>query len=87
MMSLLKGCPGAINIREVVPEDIDCPQCGRQVEIWSDELTARCPRCGARVTRKQGPACIDWCSFAEQCIGPEKYERLKKTDPAEEDAS
>jgi len=76
-MSLFKGCPGAINIREARPEDITCPQCGSEVEIWSDEMSARCKHCGTRVTRQQGPSCIDWCSFAEQCVGTEKYQRLK----------
>jgi len=87
MMSLFKGCPGAVNVREAKPEDIECSQCGAEVEIWSDELTARCSQCGARVSRELGPSCIDWCSFAEQCIGTEKYERLKKGNSVEEDAS
>jgi DNA-directed RNA polymerase subunit RPC12/RpoP len=77
-MTLFSGCPGARDIREVKPEDVECPECGGEVEIWSDELSARCPDCGARVTREQAPSCIDWCSFAEQCIGTEKYQRLKK---------
>ena len=86
-MSLFRGCPGAVNIREVTPEEITCPQCGEEVEIWSDELTARCTHCGARVSREQGPSCIDWCAFAEECIGTEKYSRLKRSDATEEDAS
>lgn len=76
-MSLFRGCPGAVNIREVKPEYTDCHQCGEEVEIWSDELSARCSHCGARVTRERQPSCIDWCPFAEQCIGKEKYERLQ----------
>jgi len=87
MVSLLRGCPGAVNIREGKPEDVRCPQCGEEVEIWSDELTARCPHCGARVSRDQGPSCIDWCSFAEECIGTEKYQRLKKDEAPQEGAS
>ena len=86
-MSLFKGCPGAINIREATPEDIDCPQCGEEVEIWSDELIAKCSHCGASVSRDQGPSCIDWCNFAEECIGTEKYQRLKKDETAEEAAA
>ena len=79
-MSLFEGCPGAINIREARPEDITCPQCGSEVEIWSDEISTRCPHCGTRVSREQGPSCIDWCSFAEQCVGTEKYQRLKRVE-------
>jgi predicted RNA-binding Zn-ribbon protein involved in translation (DUF1610 family) len=85
-MSLFRGCPGAVNIREVRPEEIECPQCSAQVEIWSDEVSARCPLCGQKVGRDLGPSCIDWCSFAEKCIGTDKYQRLKGsgTDPEDE---
>jgi len=86
-VSLFRGCPGAVNIREATPEDITCPQCGEAVEIWSDELAARCRHCGAEVSREQGPSCIDWCQFAEQCIGTEKYRRLKGNQVSEEEAS
>ncbi len=86
-MSLFRGCPGAINIREVTPEDMACPQCGGDVEIWSDELTTRCRQCGAVVSREQAPSCIDWCHFAEQCIGTEKYQRLKGDQAAEKEQS
>ena len=86
-MSLFRGCPGAINIREAKPEDITCRQCGTEVEIWSDELTAKCSHCGALGSREQGPSCIDWCAFAEECIGTEKYQRLRKNETAEEDPS
>lgn len=86
-MSLFRGCPGAINIREATPEDIDCPQCGAEVEIWSDELSAKCPQCAAGVSREQIPSCINWCHFAEDCIGTDKYQRLKKDETATEDAS
>lgn len=87
MVSLFRGCPGAVTFREVRPEDIGCPECGAEVEIWSDELTARCSQCGARASRELAPSCIDWCSFAEQCIGTEKYQRLKKGNSVEEVAS
>jgi hypothetical protein len=25
-----------------------------------------------------GTSCIEWCAFAKDCVGAEKYERLKK---------
>lgn len=76
-MSLYKGCPGAIRFREAVPEYLDCPQCGEEMEIWSDELVARCHHCQALVRRDQEPSCIDWCQYAEECIGVEAYKRLR----------
>jgi len=78
-MSLYKGCPGAITFREAEPEPIICPACGQETEIWSDEVVGRCHLCRAPLHRAQamGPSCIDWCAYAKECIGAEKYERLK----------
>ena len=72
-----KSCPGARTIREPTPEDVNCPNCDETVEIWTDELKANCPSCGAKVFREQQPSCIDWCPHARECVGPEVYERLK----------
>ena len=70
-------CPGSLAIRQPTPEDLVCIQCGAEVEIWSDELKAQCPSCGAEATRNVAPSCIDWCKWAEQCIGSDAYQRLK----------
>ena len=75
-MSLYQGCPGAIRFREAVPEYIDCPNCGEEMEIWSDELVASCHHCQALVRKDRGPSCIEWCHYAEECIGVETYKRL-----------
>ena len=72
-----KSCPGSRTIRQPVPENVVCPHCNKEVEIWSDELRATCPNCGTRVFREQQPSCIDWCPHAKECVGPEIYERLK----------
>ncbi len=78
VMAISKGCPGAINSRDVRPDDIDCPFCGVQVEIWSDEPFATCPNCGREVTQSRGASCVDWCASARECVGSEKYERLMR---------
>jgi DNA-directed RNA polymerase subunit RPC12/RpoP len=75
-MSFFRGCPGAINLREVRPDYIDCPFCGVELEIWSDEPFARCPGCGRQVTQSRGASCIDWCASARECVGSDKYEQL-----------
>ena len=75
-MTTLKGCPGAIAVREAVPEYVNCLHCGEEVEIWTDEVQARCPKCKETTTREQGPSCIEWCTYAKECVGVEKYERL-----------
>ncbi len=81
-----KTCPGSRTIREPSPEYINCSDCGREVEIWTDELKATCPGCGNKVFRAQQASCIDWCPHAKECVGPEAYERLRpgmEEDPSE----
>ena len=81
-----KSCPGSRTIREPRPEYINCPGCGREVEIWTDELKATCPGCGNKVFQAQQASCIDWCPHAKECVGPEAYERLRPgmdEDPSE----
>ncbi len=69
-------CPGSRAIHDPVPEDIACFRCGAEVEIWSFEVTVRCPACGAKVFRRQGPTCLDWCRFAKDCVGEATYNRI-----------
>ncbi len=72
-----QGCPGSIEIRQPKPEDIKCRYCNNAVEIWSDETEAKCKHCGKINTRSMSPTCIEWCAFAKECVGEEKYNRLK----------
>ncbi len=76
-MTFSKSCPGSRSIREPTPEYINCPSCGEEVEVWTHELSYPCSNCGTRVFREQRPSCIDWCPYAEECIGPEVYQKLK----------
>ncbi len=76
-MALRNSCPGARLIREPTPENIACPHCGQEMEIWSDELVARCPHCRRPVPRERGASCLDWCAYAAECVGADKYRRLK----------
>jgi len=75
-MTMDKSCPGSRTIREPRPEFMNCPNCGKEVEIWTDELKATCRNCGAKVLRAQQASCIEWCPHAKECVGPEVYERL-----------
>ncbi|MBI4688035.1 MAG: hypothetical protein HY756_09715 [Nitrospirae bacterium] len=77
-MSLKSTCPGSEEIRHPTPEDIRCHNCGKPVEIWSDEVEITCKHCGGTISRDRKPSCIDWCTFAKECVGEEKYNRLKK---------
>jgi len=74
---LKDSCPGSIEIRKPKPEDIRCRHCGEVIEIWSDEVEVRCKHCSKITSRFLGPTCLDWCAFAKECVGEEKYKRLK----------
>lgn len=71
-------CPG-IDIRNLRVEEQICKSCGYEVEIFSNEIKVICPKCKADAYRENIPSCIDWCSYAKQCIRQEKYEQLKKS--------
>ena len=58
--------------------NIKCPNCNGEVEIWSDETQARCSNCKSIVTRNLGQSCLDWCKYAEKCVGKKVYKEYKR---------
>jgi hypothetical protein len=38
-----------------------CPNRAEEVEIFSDESTARCPKCKMPFYKKAVPTCAKWC--------------------------
>jgi predicted RNA-binding Zn-ribbon protein involved in translation (DUF1610 family) len=66
-------CPGAKLARQPEPEIFKCPSCGYEVEIWTDEFSRSCRKCGTLVTKNVGLSCIEWCSRAEECVGETLY--------------
>lgn len=71
-------CPGSLEIRQPKPEYIRCQMCGEVLEIWTDEPDIGCKKCHYITSRPLGSSCVEWCVFAKECVGPERYERLKK---------
>lgn len=63
-------CPGSQSFSQPKPENVPCPFCGYEVEIWSDEVKARCPKCNEEFFREREQSCLDWCNFAKNCLGP-----------------
>ncbi|QTA84698.1 DUF2284 domain-containing protein [Desulfonema magnum] len=45
-------CPGPDQATAAVPETYLCPDCGKEVEIWTDEKKQRCPDCRAVIRNK-----------------------------------
>lgn len=69
-------CPGQ-DSRNLRVELYKCPNCGAEVEIFSDELRVKCHKCGEEICRERMPSCIEWCAFARQCLGEERWRQLK----------
>ncbi len=74
---MLPSCPGSRLHSDPVPELIPCPHCGKEVEIFTNELSMRCYFCGGLVTREKRPSCFDWCGYASECIAEIETRRKK----------
>jgi len=71
-------CPGQ-DMRNLRVSVHKCPNCGAEVEIFSDELRVKCPKCKKYIYKERVPSCIEWCTSAPQCLGKEKWEELMGT--------
>jgi len=72
-------CPGAGNIRTPTLKIKKCPECGSEIEIFSTDVSVNCRRCGFTIYEDL-ESCIQWCKYAEQCVGEELYRKLKKKE-------
>ena len=75
-------CPGSKPFKQPYPEDVSCPSCKEGLEIWTDEVEVVCPKCKSSITRPGKPSCLDWCKFARECVGEEKYSKYIKSKSA-----
>jgi ribosomal protein S27AE len=74
-------CPGADNIRTPSIKTKICPNCGGEIDLFSNEMRAVCEQCGF-VAYNDAKSCLKWCKFARQCVGDELYERfLRESAP------
>ena len=69
-------CPGSKKFKEPQPENVKCPSCGTEVEVWTDEIKFLCPSCKNTTIRQQeGASCLDWCKYAKECVGGATYNK------------
>lgn len=75
-MATFNGCPGAAGINRTPSLDIKkCPECGEEIELFSNETHTYCTRCGfTAYNDKQN--CITWCKYAIDCVGEDVYNRF-----------
>jgi hypothetical protein len=65
--------------------EIPCPECGVTVEIFRDESTGRCLRCGHKFAAPGANlGCAQWCSLANECLGyaPERQPQSGSAESA-----
>jgi Fe-S-cluster-containing dehydrogenase component len=72
-------CPGQDN-RNLKSEILNCPNCAYKVELFSDEVKAKCPKCKHLVYKERLPSCIDWCRSSRECIGSSKFQAGQRID-------
>ena len=69
-------CPGAANMRTPTLKIKKCPECGAEVELFSTDMKTECSNCGFTIYNDL-QSCIQWCEYAEKCLGEELYQKLK----------
>ncbi len=73
------GCPGQ-DTRKLRVGLYKCPNCGTEVEMFSDEVKVRCYNCKEWVYKEKMPSCVEWCASARQCLGEDRWKMLHGED-------
>ena len=72
----LNRCPGAAAISGTPELNLkECPSCGAEIEIFTNEQDTVCPSCG-RVIYNDILSCVKWCDLAVDCVGEEKFNAM-----------
>lgn len=73
---MFNKCPGSLGNTPTLKVK-KCPECGGDVEVFSNDVQVRCDRCGFSVYNDL-ESCIQWCKYAKECVGEELYKKFKK---------
>lgn len=76
---MLGRCPGSANLRTPTLAIKRCPQCGEEVEVFSNDVSVPCPGCGF-VVYNDLLSCVQWCKYAKECVGEEVYRKLMERE-------
>jgi hypothetical protein len=80
---MLDHCPGTANLRTPTLSIKKCPQCGEEVEVFSNDISVTCS-CGFTVYNDI-LSCVQWCKHAKECVGSETYEKIMAGLKAQEE--
>jgi hypothetical protein len=72
-----KRCPGSLSFAQPKIELVRCAKCGEDAEVWTDEASGKCSKCGEIVCRTTTQSCIDWCKYAKECLGADEHKRYQ----------
>jgi ribosomal protein S27E len=67
-------CPGQ-DFRSLSARINQCPDCGADVEIFSNETRVKCHICGSMVYKDKTPSCAEWCASARECLGERRWKQ------------
>lgn len=70
-------CPGSLAWGAPSIKVKKCPRCGSDVELFSVDMKIDCSSCGQTIFNNIN-SCAEYCQYAEQCLGTEMYNKLKK---------
>ena len=68
-------CPGTANLRTPTLAIKKCPQCGAEVEVFSNDTSVKCSNCGFEVFNDI-LTCVQWCKYAKECVGEATYHKI-----------
>jgi DNA-directed RNA polymerase subunit RPC12/RpoP len=78
-------CPGAANLRTPVLKIRKCPQCGAEVEVFSNDVSVKCSECGFKIFN-DSVSCVQWCKYAKECVGENTYNRIMSQAEGKEES-
>jgi hypothetical protein len=81
---MLDHCPGAANLRTPTLAIKKCPQCGEEVELFSNDVSVTCGNCSF-VVYNDILSCVQWCKHAKECVGVETYDKIMAQLKAQEE--
>lgn len=76
VMTMLNRCPGSLAGTPTLKVK-KCPECGSEVEVFSNDVKVNCEKCGFAVYNDV-ESCIQWCKYARECVGEQLYKKLKR---------